>query len=318
MQASVVLRMKDSSWLKSMLFEWAVAQGRKRISSPGASTSVVDKCLYFLCDILVFRALQERLGLRRCFFPISGAAPIGQELLTWFHAIGLPIAEGYGMTECGGVSHVNYPGDIQIGSVGRILENMECQIAADGEIIVRGPEVFLGYLHNAEATQESIDPEGWLHTGDIGKVDEQGRLRITGRKKEIIITAGGKNLSPEKIENALKSSPYIKEVIAIGDGRKFISALVQIDWDAVGDWASRRKIPYTDFEDLSGNTEVVKWMDKEVEVANRQLARVEQVRKISLLPKELHQDNGELTATQKVRRRAVNTIWSKLIEEMYQ
>jgi long-chain acyl-CoA synthetase len=317
MQASVVLRMKDSSWLKRSLFHWAIERGR-RCNDPKRGASAMDKALFFAADKLVFRPLQERLGLRRCRYPISGAAPIGQELLAWFHAVGLPVAEGYGMTECGGVSHANFPNDIQIGSVGKVLDNLECVIAEDGEIVVRGPEVFLGYLHNPEATAETIDEEGWLHTGDIGVLDGDGRLRITGRKKEIIITAGGKNLSPEKIENALKCSPYIKEAVAIGDRRKFISALVQIDYDAVGDWAARRKIPYTDFEDLSGKAEVVQLIGEEQLAANGQLARVEQVRKIRLFPKELHQDDGELTATQKVRRRAITQIWSDMIEGIYQ
>jgi long-chain acyl-CoA synthetase len=182
--------------------------------------------------------------------------------------------------------------------------------------MVKGANVFDGYLHNDEATAETID-EGWLRTGDIGEIDEEGFLSITGRKKEIIITAGGKNLSPEKIENTLKTSPYIKEAVAIGDQRKFVSALIQIDADAVGDWASRRQITYTSFEDLTEQQEVIELIDEEIDQANEKLARVEQVRQFRLFPKELHQDDGEVTATQKVRRSAVEEKYAELIASMH-
>jgi long-chain acyl-CoA synthetase len=177
--------------------------------------------------------------------------------------------------------------------------------------------VFRGYLNKPEATAETVDSGGWLHTGDIGAVDDDGYLRITGRKKEIIITSGGKNLSPEKIENALKTSPYVKEAVAIGDARKFVAALIQIEYDAVSDWAQRRGLAHTSFADLSDKAEVRELIQKQVNVANDLLARVEQVRAFRLLPKELHQDDGELTATQKVRRRFVLDAYSELIERIY-
>ena len=177
--------------------------------------------------------------------------------------------------------------------------------------------MFVGYLHNEQATRESIDDEGWLHTGDIGEIDEEGFLKITGRKKEIIITAGGKNISPEKIENALKTSPYVKEAVAIGDQRKFISALIQIDYDSVGDWAQRRDMPYTSYPDLAAKAEVIKLVEEELQKANEILARVENVRAFKILPKELHEDDGELTATQKVRRGAITERHGVLIESIY-
>ena len=318
MHAGVTLRMKDASWLKRSLYDLfldrriAIAD-RRRTDEATAWDSVV----WAAGDLLVFRALQEKLGLRRCRLPVSGAAPISEDLLRWFHGIGVPILEGYGQTECGGVSHLNPPGQERIGSVGQVAPTVECRLAEDGEVLVHGPCVFHGYLHNPEATARTIDEDGWLHTGDIGDVDDEGYLRITGRKKEIIITAGGKNLSPEKIENALKVSPYIREAIAIGDRRKFIGALIQIDAEAVGDWAARRQIAYGDFADLAGNPDVVDLVKAEVKTSNDLLARVEQVRSFRLLPKELHQDDGELTATQKVRRSAVQERWGELIESMY-
>ena len=220
------------------------------------------------------------------------------------------------MTECGGVSHINWPDRVVLGSVGHTIDGAECRLAGDGEILIHGPVVFNGYLHQEQATRQTIDEEGWLHTGDIGVLDDDGRLRITGRKKEIIITAGGKNLSPEKIENALKTSPYIKEAVAIGDGRKFISALVQIDQDAVGDWATRRKLPFTSHADLAAKSEVVALVEQEVKRANEHLARVESVRTFRILGELLSQDDGTLTPTQKVRRREVHKRYQNLIEEM--
>jgi long-chain acyl-CoA synthetase len=317
MNASITLRMADSTRLKRTLFDFFSTRGRA-IRDPMRQTppTLWERFLFGIGDLLVFRPLQERLGLRRCRLPVSGAAPISADLLRWFWGIGVPVLEGYGMTESAGVSHINPPGAVRIGSVGTGLSMLECVTAGDGEILVRGPNVFVGYLHNRQATAETVDTEGWLHTGDVGTLDD-GYLTITGRKKEIIVTAGGKNLSPEKIENALKTSPFVKEAVAIGDRRKFVSALVQIDGEAVGDWATRRALPYTDFEDLSGKPEVRKLIESEINRANELLARAEQVREFRLFPKELHQDDGELTATQKVRRRAIFDIWGDLIDRIY-
>lgn len=318
MHAGVTLRMRDSSWLKRSLFDFFSARGRV-IADPARTGAIGpwERLVWGVGDLLVFRPLQERLGMRNCRRPVTGAAPVSPELLLWFHGIGVPILEGYGQTECGGVSHINPPGRPALGSVGKVVPTMECRIDESGEILVRGDIVFDGYLHDEEATRETVDNDGWLHTGDVGQVDESGYLRITGRQKEIIITAGGKNLSPEKIENAHKTSPYIKEIIAIGDRRKFVSALVQIDADAVGDWATRRGLPYTDFADLSSRPEVVELMGDEIAKANELLVRVEQIRAFRLFDKELHQDDGELTATQKVRRAACQEIYADLIESMY-
>ncbi|MGB0588287.1 MAG: AMP-dependent synthetase/ligase [Myxococcota bacterium] len=318
MHASVTLKMADSSWFKRTLFNRFTAMGegiaeRRRTGR----LSLLDRLMWRLGDALVFRPLQERLGMRRCRFPVTGAAPVSAELLTWFHGIGVPIVEGYGQTECAGVSHCNPLGAPQLGSVGQGLPGVEVSLAEDGEILVRGPSVFVGYLHNAKATAETIDADGWLHTGDLGSMDAHGFTRITGRKKEIIITAGGKNLSPEKIENALKLSPYVKEAIAIGDRRKFVSALVQIDRDAVGDWAQRQGVVYTSFSDLAAKLEVIELVGREISVANDRLAQVEHVRAFRLLSKELNQDDGELTATQKVRRKVVGELHSELIESIY-
>jgi len=315
--ASVLIKMQDSSWLKRTLFDFFSRKGRAAAERRLAGKArLTDRVTRLLGDLLVFRALQEQLGLRRCHLPCSGAAPISRDLLLWFHGIGVPIVEGYGMTECGGVSHITPPGRAHLGSVGPVIEGTQCRIADDGEILLRGDNVFAGYLHNPEATEDTVR-DGWLHTGDIGEEDANGYLRITGRKKEIIITAGGKNLSPEKIENALKTSPYLREAVAIGDGRKFISALVQVDYETTASWADRRDLPYTSYADLTGKDEVRALVGEEIGRANELLAHVEQVREFTILGKELHQDDGELTATQKVRRQAVMQIYGELIEAMY-
>jgi long-chain acyl-CoA synthetase len=316
--AHVTLRMKDSSWLKRRVFDMCIATGARIAPRRDAgSMTVLDRVRWAVCDLILFRSLQEQLGMRRCRCAISGAAPIAPEILLWFHSIGIQIREAYGQTECSGVATANVPGRNRIGSVGEALDGIEQKIAEDGEILIRGATVFLGYLHNPEATAATLDPDGWLHTGDIGTIDDDGYLWITGRKKELIITSAGKNISPEKVENALKTSPYIHEAVAVGDARKYIAALVEIEFDVVADWATRRNLQYTSFADLASNPVVLKMLDEEIMRCNEQLARAEHVRKFRTLPRELNEDDGELTATRKVRRRNVLHAWSELVGELY-
>ncbi len=318
MHSRINLKMKDASWLKKTLYNWALGAGEAfRIAQAQNKASLILRLKNWLGDLLIFRALQERLGLRRVRFAVSGAAPISPDLIGWFHSIGVPIAEGYGQTESTGVSHCNRPEKIRIGTVGQIMPGMECRIAEDGEILLRGPAVFCGYLHNDEATADTIK-DGWLHTGDIGTEDAEGFLSITGRKKEIIITSGGKNLSPERLENTLKLSEYIKEAVTLGDGQKFVAALIQVEYETTSDWAQRRKLPHTSYADLVEKPEVQDLISGEINRLNEQLARVEQIKAFRFFPKELHQDDGELTPTQKVKRKAIRDIYAKLIDSIYQ
>jgi long-chain acyl-CoA synthetase len=318
MHATVTVKMQDSSWLKRTMFGFFTKRGIAIAARRRAGTSgLLDRAVWRIGDLLVFRPLQERLGLRRCRRALTGAAPVSPDLIRWYHGIGVPLFEGYGQTECAGLSHLNRPGRDRIGTVGTPVPLVDVRLAEDGEVLVRGPSVFCGYLNKPEATAATVDPEGWLHTGDIGEIDADGFLTITGRKKDIIITAGGKNLSPEKIENALKTSPYIKEAISIGDRRRFVCALVQIELDNVGNWATRRRLPYTSYADLAAKPEVIALVGKAIDDANELLAPVEQVKAFRILPKELSQDDGELTATQKVRRREVTALFGELIESMY-
>ena len=315
--AAVTIKLKNASWLKRTLSAFFLRKGQEiQARRRRSEATMLDRVMWALGDLLIYRALQDRLGLRRCWLPGRGAAPIAPELLEWYRCFGVEICEGYGMTELAGVSHINPLDGNRVGTVGVRIPALEQRIAEDGEILLRGPAVFVGYLHDEAATRDTIDDEGWLHTGDIGCI-EDGYLTITGRKKEILITAGGKNLSPERIENAIKTSPYIKEVVAIGDRRKFVAALVQIEYDTVGYWAQARDIQYTSYQDLAGKDAVVALVHEEIARGNDGLARVEQVRSFRILPRQLQQDDGELTPTQKVRRGAINERYGSLIESIY-
>jgi len=247
---------------------------------------------------------------------MSGAAPISPDLLKFFHAMGLDMREVYGQTESGGPSTMHYPGEVKLGTVGRPLHGVEVKIADDGEILMKGAPIFQGYYADPEKTRETVI-DGWLYTGDVGRIDGDGQLIITDRKKDIIITAGGKNISPSEIENALKVSPYIREAIVIGDRRKYLTALIGVELDTVGAWALSRQVPYTTYEDLTTKPEVHELVTQVIEETNERFARVETIKQFRLLPKELDTEDGELTATQKVKRAAIVDRYGDLIEGMY-
>jgi long-chain acyl-CoA synthetase len=320
MAATVEIRMNDASRLKRSLYHTAVRQGRRlaRDQMDGRS-SVFGRMIMRVLWIVVFRSLRDKLGLRRVRVALSGAAPIAPQLLEYFWAIGVPVREGYGQTENTAVATYTPADDVRLGKVGKALPGVEIRIDdTNGEILTRSACNFVGYLKNPEATAEAVDAEGWLRTGDVGELDAAGFLTITDRVKDLIITAGGKNISPSEIENQLKVSPYVREAIVIGDQQKYLVALIGIELDTVGDWATRNGLPYTTYTDLSSKPEVVSLVNEVVEHANRDLARVEQIKSFRLLGRELDHEGGELTATQKVKRRAIATEFSDLIEEMYQ
>lgn len=287
-----------------------------RLRRRGAHT-VGTRLLYAAGWVFLYRTLKSKLGMRRCRYALSGAAPIAPEVLRFLFALGIPVVEGYGLTESTGLGTLTRHGDQELGTVGTPAPSVEVKILDDGEICLRGPSMFMGYWRNPEATASSIDPEGFLHTGDVGEMTPTGHLRIVDRKKDIIITAGGRNLSPSEIENKLKISPYIREAVVIGDRRKFLSALIGIEFETVADWATRHDIPYTTYRDLSSKPEVVELILREVEMANRDLAQVESVKTFRLLPKELDPEDAELTATQKVKRNIIEKKFGDLVESMY-
>ena len=318
MYSMSLVKMRDASFFKKLMFEFSLKLGNiateRRINK--SFDDLLAKVLLFIANILSFRTLKKKLGLSKIAFAISGAAPIGPEVLKFFMALGVPIFEAYGMTEnCAYVTSNDFE-SIEIGSVGRPHENCEIKIADDGEILTRHGGTFKGYFKDEKSTREVIDEEGWLHTGDIGELTEKGSLIITDRKKDIIMTSGGKNVSPSEIENKIKSSPYIKDALVVGDKRKFLTCLVAIEFDTVSNWALRKKIPFTTYRDLTEKPEVRELVSKDIVRANEETSSL-QIRKFELIPKELDHEDGELTATQKIKRSVIVEQFSELVESMY-
>ncbi len=310
--ASRLKRLNTAIWLKA-----AEYVGAKLVESEGKHTALT-RVLLFFGDLLLYRALKERVGLRRCRYAVTAAAPIAPEILEYFMGIGVPLHEAYGMTENTAIATRNTPGRSKVGTVGEAYPGTELILAPDtNEILTRHPGNFIGYWNNPEATASTLDDEGWLHTGDVGEWVDGTHIRIVDRIKDIIITSGGKNISPSEIENSLKTSPVVKEAIIIGDGRKYLTALIGIDFDIVSEWAQRKKIPHTTYRDLSEKEEVIKLIQRVVDETNGKFSRVEQVKKFRLLTKELDHEDGELTATQKVKRSIIDDKFGDLIESMY-
>ncbi|MDT7726961.1 MAG: long-chain acyl-CoA synthetase [Actinomycetota bacterium] len=318
MLAGAEIRMADASRLKRTLYRFCLRQGRRIAPRRMARrVSVADRLVLLLCEVLVFRALREKLGMVRVRAALSGAAPIAPQVLEYLWAIGVPVREGYGQTENTAICTLTPQSDVRLGAVGVALPGVAIRIAEDGEILTRSAGVFQGYLDNPEATAQAVDADGWLHTGDVGELDADGFLRITDRKKDIIITAGGKNISPSEIENRLKVSPFVREAVVIGDRRKYLSALIGIELDTVGNWATRRGLAYTTYGDLAAKPEVHELVEQLVAETNREFSPVEHIRRFSLIGKELDHEDGELTATQKVKRRAIEQRFDEEIEAMY-
>jgi long-chain acyl-CoA synthetase len=319
MLAAVEIRMGDASWLKRAVYRFWKSQGtrlaRKRMRD---AMNPFDHVWYALGWAMLYRSTRQKLGLMRVRNAVSGAAPISPAVLEYFWALGVPVREVYGQTENTAQATMTPAGDVRIGTVGVPVPGAEVRIdPATGEILTRGSGTFVGYYRNPEATAETVDSDGWLHTGDVGVIDGDGFLTITDRMKDIIITAGGKNISPSEIENKLKVSPFIREAIVVGDGRKYLTALIGIESDTVGNWATRKQIPYTTYADLSAKPEVEKLIADVVAEANVELAQVETIKAFRLLQKELDQEDGEMTATQKVKRAAIAAEFADLIDSMY-
>jgi long-chain acyl-CoA synthetase len=274
--------------------------------------------MYAAGYLFLYRALRDRIGLRKVRYAASGAAPIAPDVLKFFMGIGVPMHEVYGMTENSAIATANFPGRVRLGTVGEPQPGIELRIdERTGEILTRHPGVFVGYWRDDEATAKAKTPDGWLHTGDVGEWVDGTWVKITDRMKDIIITAGGKNIAPSELENSLKVSPYIKEAVVIGDRRSYLTALIGVELDTVGEWAQRKRIPYTTYRDLSERPEVLALVQSIVDTANAKVAEVSRIRKFRLLPKELDHEDGELTATQKVKRSALAERFGDLVESMY-
>ena len=320
-QAGVAIRVANASPVKRAVHGMADRLGRtvaeQRIRD-GGRMSGVSRVLALVAWLLAYRKLRRHLGLAKVRHALSGAAPISPEVLTWFLGLGVVIHEAYGMTENTAVATTNYPGRVRIGTVGQAQPGIDLRLDEQtGEVLTRHPGTFAGYWNRPDASAETVDGDGWLHTGDVGEWVEGDYLRIVDRLKDIIITAGGKNISPSEIENSLKASPYVKEAVVIGDRRPYLTALIGIEYDTVADWASRRRIEYTTYRDLSTKSETVELIAGVIKETNVKFARVESVRKFRMLHKELDHEDGELTATQKLKRQAFADTVPQLVEDMY-
>ncbi len=318
MHSNVMIKVQDSIFFKRWIFSAMFPIGMK-VSGFKLKKRPIPlhwKALYGMAYLLLFRPLRNHLGLLDARIFVSGAAPLSPDLMRFYHAIGVPVRECYGMTEMSGISFVPRDGEIKIGGVGKPIPGVEIKLAEDGEILQRGDSVFAGYYGAPEATRDVVI-DGWLHTGDVGELDDDGHLKITDRKKDIIITAGGKNIAPSELENSLKFSPYIKEAIVIGDRRKYVSCLIQIELENVAYWAQNNRIAYTNYKSLATHPEVRKLIQAEVGKTNSNFAQVEKIKKFVILDKELDQDDEELTATMKVKRANIEKKFKDLIESMY-
>ncbi len=321
LHALVSIKSNDATLFKRIFLRFAMALarviGRQKVANGGNHT-MSTRVLYAVGQPLVFRAIKERIGLRRCRHAGSGAAAIAPEVLEFFIGIGVPVYELYGMTENSAVATCNFAGRMKLGTVGEPYADIGLRIdEATGEIQTKHPGVFKGYWNKPAKTAETFTTDGWLMTGDVGVWVDGTHVKIVDRIKHIIITSGGKNISPSEIENSLKTSPYVKEAMVIGDGRKFVTALIGIELDTVGDWALRNNIPYTTYRDLSEKEEVIELVSVVVDATNTKFARVEQIKKFRMLPKELDHEDGELTATQKLKRNAMEEMFGDLVESMY-
>jgi long-chain acyl-CoA synthetase len=319
--ATAVIKLQDATRIKRVfggIGMWLAKRvGRERVANGGNHT-FKSWIAYAIGNPLFFRPLKERLGLRRCRWAGTGAAAIAPEVLEFFMGLGVPVYELYGMTENSAVATINFDGRVKLGTVGEPYPEIGFRIDEEtGEIQTKHPGVFAGYWKKPEQTAETFTPDGWLMTGDVGEWVDGTHVKIVDRIKHIIITSGGKNISPSEIENSLKASPYIKEAMVIGDGRKYITALIGIELDTVGNWALRKKIPYTTYRDLSEKPEVMELVQKIVNETNEKFARVEQIKKFRMIPKELDHEDGELTATQKLKRSAMKDMFEELVEGMY-
>ena len=320
MREAVLYRAKDTTPFQRRVFETSMRLGRgvaeRRLANGGALAGFGDRLLFAALWIVCFGALRRFLGLNRVRNGFCGGAAISTEVLLFFWTLGVPVYQIYGMTETAGVCFAQRPGATRLGCAGLPIVGAEHRRAEDGELWVRARSIFQGYLFDEAATAKAIQ-EGWLGTGDVIEQESDGEIRIVDRKKDILITSGGKNITPSLIENALKDSPYVREAILLGDGRRFLAALIQIDLDTTGKWAQQRGIAYTTYRSLALNEAVRELIGEEVQRVNDRFARVENVRKFVILAKELDHDDGELTATMKVRRRVIETKFRDEIELLY-
>jgi long-chain acyl-CoA synthetase len=311
----IEIRMSDSTLLKRAFYRLALRVGLRYVRTDNSSQRIIWGLAYWPLYFLVLYHLKRQLGLERVRYGVCGAAPASPELFEFYNALGVPLREGYGQTESTGVIAIQRIDNPRLGYVGKPLPGVKVKIAEDGEILAKGENVFQGYYKNPELTSETIK-DGWLHTGDVGALKD-GHLKILDRKKDIIITAGGKNITPAFIENKLKFSSYIQDAVVIGDRRKYLTALILIDEDNVTKYAQDNRIPFTTFADLTQNEEIQKLIDSEVKAMNKGLSKVETIKKFALLPRRFYEEDGDVTPTKKVKRAFLEKRYAEMIEGLY-
>jgi len=308
--------MEKEGGLKKAVFDWSIGVGKKMRDAEraGRKPGLMLRKQYEFADKRVLSKIRGLFGgnLR---LAVSGAAPISPDILRFFDAAGVLVLEGWGMTETSTAATVSSPDDFKVGTIGKPFPGCEVRIAEDGEILVKGPNVFQGYYKNEEATRETI-VDGWLHTGDIGEIDADGFIKITGRKKDIIITAGGKNITPANLENEIKQHPLVSQCVVVGDRKPYLVALVTLDPEDAVAYAREHGLP-EDPAELARNDDVRKAIEDHVATINEKFARVEQVKKVAILPRDLSQETGELTPTLKVKRAVVASKHEREIEQLY-
>lgn len=317
--SGVTIALKDATPFQNWMYRHALAVGYRQTDcklagdTPSLSLRLANKAAYWL----VFRNIRRMLGLDRCRLAFTGAAPIAPDLIRWYLALGIDMREVYGQTENCGVATVMPSDRVKLGSVGKAAPWGEVMISPQGEILIRGDFLFMGYLNQPEKTADTIDAKGWLHTGDVGSIDNEGFVKITDRMKDIIITSGGKNITPSEIENQLKFSPYVSDAVVIGDKRAYLTCLVMIDQENVEKFAQDHDIPFTNYASLCRAAEIQDLIQREIETVNANFARVETIKRFFLIERQLTPEDEELTPTMKLKRSFVNKRYASEIDAMY-
>ncbi|HEX7563382.1 MAG TPA: AMP-binding protein [Bradyrhizobium sp.] len=318
LQQNFLFKLGENGKLRQKFAGACLALGRKLSDRrQEGTTTLLDRAVYGLLYIALFRNIQRHLGFSRSRHRLCAGASISPETLRFFDIIGRPVSQGYGLTESGGVAFIQTGAHHRLGGCGLPLPRTEWKLDTDGEILLRNPGVFKGYFLDEKASTATIEPDGWLRSGDIIEVMDNGEIAVVDRKKAIIITAGGKNIAPSEIENALKDSEFIKEAIVVGEAKKYLGAIIQVDYDTVGRWARDKALPYTNYKSLAQLPEVHDLIDRIVIETNKRFARVENIRRFAILEKELDHDDGELTATQKVRRAMIEKKFARELAIIY-
>ena len=316
--SGVLIRIRESTLLQQAAYAWAIGVGmaRARLLEDGKPVPSSLELKFRIARFLALDNIRRLIGVHRARILLTGAAPISPDLVRWYLALGLPMVEVWGMTESCGAVTSNPIGRIKPGSIGTATRHAEVRLSSEGELLVKGDSVFMGYLNQPEKTAETIK-DGWLHTGDVGRIDEDGYFYISDRMKDIIITAGGKNVTPSEFENQLKFSPYITDAVVIGDKRAYLSCLVMVDHENLEQWAQESSIPFSDYKSLTRRPEVINLIGTEIERVNKLFARVEQIKQFRLIETKLTAEDEELTPTMKLKRKLVNEKYRDLIDSMY-